>query len=424
MFLYFLLPFFFLLLGSCASSKKFVDENKEEEKVIKKEVRFEKETVEKEIINTASLPVRILTNDSTINLSFTVDTPLKISAENKTVAIVNNGNGIKIQNESGKLSLSINGNIFYSDVFNFSSAEDNTVFFFNGKKYRGSVIVSAGNKIINVVPLEDYLKGVLPAEMPLGKNDENFEALKAFAICARTYTMMKLNENKPDFDLYIDVRDQVYGGVEREKDLSNKAIAATTGMILEYGGKPAGIFYHASCGGYTEDGGNVFSGGNKPYLSMIKDGDEPYCSITPRFEWEEKYPLQEFVSRLSKAGLINSDDFRIESIGINSRFISGRVNEIEINLISDSSGSKDIKIYGNQIRSIIRTGDNKGILRSTMFNINADSDSITITGKGYGHGVGLCQWGAISQSRQGIGYLQILRHYFPGTEVSQLKIKN
>jgi len=233
---------------------------------------------------------------------------------------------------------------------------------------------------------------------------------------------MKLNEKKKDFDLYIDVRDQVYGGAESEKEITNKAIEATRGLILGYKGSPAVVFYSASCGGYTEEGKNVFvSAKNTPYLVSVKDGDEPYCSITPKFEWEEKYTEQEFINRFKKNGLLNPGDYSLKSIEVISRFESGRVNELKISFIKNSDIEIPVSIYGNQIRSIIRTTDDKGILRSTMFDIEYNNGGVTITGRGNGHGVGLCQWGAIAMSRKGKKFDEILRHYFPGTELIHVK---
>ena len=106
---------------------------------------------------------------------------------------------------------------------------------------------------------------------------------------------------------------------------------------------------------------------------------------------------------------------------IKSRFNSGRVNELDIIVNDGEEIQKTIFLVGNQIRSIIRSGDGKSILKSTLFNINIDKNkNIVITGKGNGHGVGLCQWGAIGQSKKGIDYEAILNHYFPGTTIKNL----
>ena len=97
----------------------------------------------------------------------------------------------------------------------------------------------------------------------------------------------------------------MYGGEGSERILSNKAIAETRGLILTYNNSPAATFYHSTCGGYTEDGANVFHIKNAPYLQSIKDGDEPLCSISPKFKWTETYSGTEFINRLRTAGLIS-----------------------------------------------------------------------------------------------------------------------
>jgi stage II sporulation protein D len=98
-----------------------------------------------------------------------------------------------------------------------------------------------------------------------------------------------------------------------------------------------------------------------------------------------------------------------------SRFSSGRVDELEINVVSDDGKEKSVIIRGNEIRSIIRNSNGKSILWSTMFDVSLKSDYVILSGNGFGHGVGLCQWGAISLSHKGWDYSEILNHYYPGT---------
>jgi stage II sporulation protein D len=248
------------------------------------------------------------------------------------------------------------------------------------------------------------------------------EALKAFAICARTYAVNKLKSSNGVFDIYIDTRDQVYSGEDSEKRLANRAVDETAGMILTYNNAPAKVFYHAACGGYTENAKYVFGLKNIPYLQGVKDGDPPNCSIANNFNWVEKYPENVFIERLRALTFIGNNQFSLKDVSIKSRDESGRVSLLEITLLSDDNEEKTIRLEGNKIRSTIRTANNSDILRSTMFDISVDDDkTVTITGKGNGHGVGLCQWGAIHQSIDGKDYRDILSFYFPGTEVGRLK---
>lgn len=362
-------------------------------------------------------------NNSSV-LTISVDDEILISDESRKLAKVKSGNKLKFNNRLGRVNLSVGNMEFDSEKLYLTPAAENEIVKIDGKKYRGRIVVSIFDseiKVVNQIGLEDYVKGVMTKEMPIGKGNENYDALKAFSICARTYAFNKINENKNFFDIYPDTRDQVYGGVEGETEYTNKIVDETKGQLLVYENEPAIIFYHSTCGGQTEDVGNVFNKKNISYLSGVEDGDEPYCKISPRYEWTENYSELTFIDRLYKAKLIDSKSYKLSSLKIKSLFSSGRVNELEIILNNFAGNEKTILISGNRIRSIIRSGDGKSILRSTFFNINFDDENnIVIIGKGNGHGVGLCQWGAIGQSKRGINYEEILNHYFPGTTIKNL----
>ncbi len=176
--------------------------------------------------------------------------------------MINSGSTINCFDNDGKIQLDINEQRFDGQKFFLVSAESEEIIKLNGKRYRGKIkISSSGNSIdiINILNLEDYVKGVLSKEMPLGKNGENFEALKALAICVRTYAIQKIKDGKLYFDIYPDTRDQVYGGVDGESPNSNKAVDETNSLILKYEENPATVFYHSTCGGYTESSSNVFT---------------------------------------------------------------------------------------------------------------------------------------------------------------------
>ena len=368
--------------------------------------------------------IRVLMDNPSSYFTWTIESAVNVSIDNKPAAIVNPGNEVELSPDGNNVNMKISGRSFSGKVINFSPREN--LIRFKGHSYRGTIKVFADNNLLSVVnslSLEDYLKGVLPLEMPTGNNNENYEALKAFAICARTYSLNKLSENKTTFDVYIDTRDQVYGGVESEKEITNRAVDETRDLILTYNGQPAVTYYSAACGGHTENVKDVFptNGKDLPYLSGVKDGDEPYCSIAPKFNWVEEYTEQTFLSRLKAAGQIDNINYEIDDIQVASRFESGRVNELDITLKSADGDDKIVSLYGNNIRSVIRNANNSGILRSNLFDISLNDGTVTITGKGNGHGVGLCQWGSIYLSRIGWNYKDILSHYFPGTQISNIK---
>ncbi len=392
-------------MNGCSSSRRFNDDN-----------NFSTSP------NFNSPNIDVLLDDKPFSQSFNFASTVVLYSSEKRIAIINKGNNIEVNIDGGKVIINIGEKSFKSEYFKIEIKEKATYIKYNKKNYRGAIkLLSDGSNlvIVNELPLEEYLKGVLPLEMPIGKADENVEALKAMAVAARTYSLSKMNKNNSYFDVYLDVRDQVYGGLEAEKKLTNKIIDLTQGQVLNYNDKPAQVFYSAACGGYTEDSKNVFGNYDIPYLRGVKDGEEPYCSIMPGFEWTEKYTDEEFLSILKNAGKINNLNYSIEEIEIDSRFNSGRVNELKINLESDENDDKEIILNGNRIRSTIKRANGR-ILKSTMFDIELNGDEIVISGRGNGHGVGLCQWGTIYLSHEGTDYKEILSHYFPGTDLKQI----
>ena len=399
--------FLFLIISffGCSSSKRFNDDDYNYPSSSK--------------INSPNIGV--LLDDSKSDRIILESNVILYSAE-KSLAVVNSGNTISVSANGDEITISIAGKNFTSEYFKLGTKEKNSIIFYKGKKFRGQLkILTDGSKIylVNELLLEDYLRGVLPLEMPIGKDDENYEALKAMTVAARTYSLSKMNKNNKTFDVFMDTRDQVYGGVEVEKEITNKLIDKTAGLILTYNNNPAQVFYSASCGGHTENSKNVFGNYDIPYLEGVQDSDEPYCSIMPGFEWTEEYTTDKLLSFLVRSGKINNTNYKINDINIDSRFSSGRVNKIKFELTSDENDDEDIIISGNNIRSIIRRS-NGGILKSTMFDINFNGDTIEINGRGNGHGVGLCQWGTIYLSHEGRDYKEILSHYFPGTEINPI----
>jgi stage II sporulation protein D len=401
-----LLISFTLYLG-CSGSERYTTKNKEPETVSLKN------------------EVRLLIDEGLNQKQIEIGSDCFLFINGEKEAAINSGEVLYISIINGNLSLSFNSNYYEAEKFELIPLSSSGYLVCNGLKLRGKLkIINNINSValINTVDLESYLKGVIPREMPLGNGEENYEALKAFAICARTYSLMQL---KPEnyFDLYIDVKDQVYGGVNVEQPISNRAVDETKNLILTSDAKPAIVFYHSTCGGKTENVKNIFENVSVFYLSGVIDGFQPYCSISPSFEWEEVYTSEVFVERLKNEKLITPEYDILENVFVVNRFESGRINELNAEFSSSLNGKKiSITLQGNSIRSILRTADNNGTLRSIWFDINIDEEmNIIINGRGYGHGVGLCQWGSIAQSQRGKTYKQILDHYFPGTEIEKIK---
>ncbi len=156
-----------------------------------------------------------------------------------------------------------------------------------GTRYRGSLQIRVNGdrfNVINIVDIEQYLRGVVPAEMG-GTLYPHIEALKAQAVAARTYVYYNLNQFKSlGFDICASQSCQVYKGMNVEQDRTDRAVEATRGEILTYQGKPINALFTAFCGGETENVENVFEGGPVPYLKSVKcggsDGDWVSWNLT------------------------------------------------------------------------------------------------------------------------------------------------
>lgn len=432
--IYNLISFYSILLivlltqSSCSSSKRFTSENEDYESKIGSEVVAKDETTGYSGIQLSdSEIIRVLLNEYNSAKTVRIESTVDLISDDSKLAIINKGNEILIEPSSGRLNISILDKRFTLNDFLISPANGEKIIKIDGREFRGKIkIINSGGKLnfINQISLEDYVKGVMLKEMPSGRGNENYEALKAFSICARTYAYLKIFERKTTYDIFPDTRDQVYGGVEGESEYTNKIVDETRSQILTYNNEPAIIFYHSTCGGNTESASNVFTNVSVDYLKSIKDGSPSNCMISPRYEWTEIIPEYQLINFLHAKGFIYNKNYSIKSVKVNSRFDSGRVKEIEFKLISQNEEEVSVKLFGNNIRSVIRTADNNSILRSNYFDVSQAYDgNIVIKGKGSGHGVGLCQWGAINLSRKGIHYQEILEHYYPGTKIKKIDDK-
>lgn len=270
--------------------------------------------------------------------------------------------------------------------------------FLSGLKYSGSIEVWKGESglyIVNEVPLEDYIKGVVASEVG---NSWDIEALKAQAVVARTYALyQKLNNNnvKLPYHLTSSVLHQVYKGGNVPENIA-RAVNETRGEILTYEGKPIIAYYHSTSGGMTEDPVEVF-GKSYPYLKPV----ETTCELSPYFIWEKRIPLSEIERASNVMG--------IKEITIDSLTVSNRVKDFKI--ITEDG---EYKILAKELRKNL--GWDR--LPSTLItSITRDGAFYIFEGKGYGHGVGMCQWTALDMAKKGMSYRDILSKFYPGTTI-------
>jgi stage II sporulation protein D len=280
---------------------------------------------------------------------------------------------------------------------------DSWRFAWNGRTYRGTfslVDVGGGRRgLINTVPIDAYLYGVLGSEIGAAWPAA---VLQAQAVTARTFAVTKLRPDR-QFDVTAGDSDQHYGGVEAESVAGRAAVDATSGTIMIYEGKPAHVAFGACCGGRTADAGDVW-GTSYPYLTSRTD---PNCGDAPNFEWRAEVPADDLVRALDlhKIGSLRGVELR-PADG------SGRPRAIGFD---GSNGSEDVPT--REFRSAAG-----GLVHSTFVrevNLEKRGDRVVASGTGNGHGVGLCQWGARGMGANGARPDDILAFYFPGTTIGR-----
>ncbi len=312
---------------------------------------------------------------------------------------------------------------------------DDVFALFAHKRYRGSlrfVSTDSAMLVVNVLPVEAYLRGVVPMEIggPRAANEQ--AAVEAQAIAARSYAYIRIIAAQEgaargaNYDLLPTVSDQVYGGADAERPFSDQAVAATNGLVITYGGRIVNAPYHSACGGETAAPDEVWRSTNEPYLKRVSDrvpgtSDRYYCDPAPRFAWTRTFTADELDAALrahlkSYAAVPAGGPGRARSITVDLRTPSGRVARLSI--VTDRG---TFTLRGNDIRYVLRLPGGE-ILNSTYFIIESETRTgslsrLVVRGNGYGHGIGMCQWGAIGRSRAGQSARFILSTYYPGTSI-------
>jgi len=264
------------------------------------------------------------------------------------------------------------------------------------------------------MPLEEYIIGVVGAEMPASFP---LEALKAQAVAARTYAVRHMTafggSGCSGADICTDsgccqsyksteqLREKFGGEAEHYMDKLRQAVYETEGEYAAYKGEPIEALYHSSAGGRTEDAQNVFSAA-LPYLVGV---DSPGEETAGKYAAEVTVSLGEFTNRVNKkwpAAKLKKNRLG-EQVKVVSRYDSGRVKELKLNKIT---------VSGRELRRLFD-------LNSANFTLSI-GEKVTIRTKGYGHGVGMSQYGARAMALEGAGYEEILKHYYTGVEIEKV----
>lgn len=312
----------------------------------------------------------------------------------------------------------------------------NDLFSFENRTYSGIFELYKVNSkisVVNVLDIEDYLRGVVPSEMP---SSWDYNALCAQAIASRTFAFSRLlsaRKNGVFYDVCDTTHCQVYLGA-RTSPATDKAIKDTAGLILTYNHYPIEAVFHSSSGGQTENNENIWQGSLCPYLRGVSSPGE---EISPHFTWYKAFEVSEFLkllnSYLKKREL--KELTSLDLIEVKERGISPRVKKV---LIKDKKN--EIILSGAEIQSIFS-------LKSTWFDfliykikdempippiikyykefLNNKNPEISLTyvyiyGRGWGHGVGMPQYGAYAMASKGATYREILFHYYQGTQLEKI----
>jgi SpoIID/LytB domain protein len=305
--------------------------------------------------------------------------------------------------------------------------------------------------VVNLLPLETYLAGVVPAEMPKGFP---LEALKAQAVAARTEALSMLGVHHQDdpYDVDDDVHCQVYGGVGKESPSTTRAVLETRGLVMKYNGRLINAVYSAVCGGHTENNENVWAGDPQPYLRGVLDADasvgslptalrdeetvrrwiesypDVYCNtvtkpVPPALEYTKKYfRWQVQYSRTELEEILRQKTGRsfgklVDLVPL-ERGVSGRIIRLRV------VGTEDSFVLQRELT--IRRSLSRNTLYSAAFVVDKEpgpdglSDTFVLKGAGWGHGVGMCQTGAAGMALAGKRFDEILRHYYRGIELEQI----
>jgi stage II sporulation protein D len=329
--------------------------------------------------------------------------------------------------------------------------------------FRGSFTVKPGQDrplVLNILDMENYLKGVVPSEMPALWHAE---AVKAQAVVARSYAYVDVA--KSEF-LEMTVASQVYKGKMAEHPNSTKAVLDTAGMYVTYGGKPVKTFFYSSSGGITENAEDVW-GNPVPYIRSVEDKFDRYQGNT-HYGWEKVVPASTISQKLN---LPNTQ--MLLSLQVASRTEGGNAKQVVATIYDRTSNTLSTKqLLGTSVKYPDAYRSFFGGLKSSKFSVSSDASSsimngsgaiektnylvgykiqkadgtteyiedlnikvrtkdgssllsayptnFTFKGDGYGHGAGLSQWGARGMAEAGYSYDAILKHYYTGVEVKKL----
>ncbi|WP_313757103.1 SpoIID/LytB domain-containing protein [Tissierella sp.] len=417
-------------------------------------IRLTKPIKQKNVVNFGS-------NNGFLLFSINNKDDILLDIEDTNIKAVLSENGINLVNSRDDIIFTLpkDGSILIS-----SNTFNSSIITVEKDRYRDYIrLLSRNNEIyvINYVGLENYLYGVVPAEMPA---TFHMEALKAQAVASRSFAISNINKHSSEgFNLCDTTHCQVYSGVEYERPSTNLAVDETRDVFAYYNGKVIEAIFHSTSSGFTEDSVNVW-GGDFPYLKSVEDN---FSTESPYSKWSFSISLNELNNNLISSGI---DIGNLQGMEIIDSTSTGKVNKVKV------IGTKGEKIInGTQFRNIVgaakfksswfdiksgnmSTSNNQvyimdgAMLKPQTMDINKayiidgknqnkvtrgtvsraigkdkveslgqfypiNSSEILIEGKGFGHGVGMSQFGAKKMAELGYDFEEILKYYYTGIDV-------
>lgn len=392
---------------------------------------------EPEIVLAAPPVVRVLILDSRPSIKVRLSSAFTIGVSNgdEPLARMERGGDFVVKASGGEAVL-VQGNrrIVSSEALVVAPEEGGRVSV-GGKPYRGAMRFAAGKggvSAVNVLDIDEYVKGVLPSEIGHLK-PEQFEAYRAQSIAARTYALSKLAEKTGGrYDLNATVADQVYSGFAGENEAASRAVDGTRGLVCTFLGEPIKAYYCSCCGGHTADIRIGWPWKTPyPYLCGVRDTvpelpGESLCRGSRHFRWRTRWSAASLSSVLRKTV---PRELRVSSravgklTGLRALGVApdGRVTGIEI-----ETDRETFVVQGDRIRWVLKPDPaSEAILKSTLFRMEVSLagdriSAVDLLGGGNGHGIGMCQTGAIRMAELGYAGEDIIAHYYPGARIARL----
>jgi stage II sporulation protein D (peptidoglycan lytic transglycosylase) len=261
------------------------------------------------------------------------------------------------------------------------------------------VLRGKGLSAINLVDLEEYVKGVVPSEV---SSSWHPEMLKVQAVAARTYALYnKMLSGAREYDVMSTTQDQVYRGRAGVDSRVEYAVDHTRGLVVTHRNAPIYAAFSSTAAGPTEDAINVWAK-DLPYLKGVEC---PFDLSSPYYQWRVSVKIEHLENNLRQQGFMVGTVVTMTPVAYSR---AGRVTKLRI---LHSRG--ELILRGEDLRKAV----GYTVIPSTQFEVESVGTDIVFVGYGAGHAVGLCQWGAKELAELGYPFMSILHYYYPGTEL-------